>query len=321
MALLTLDAIRTAAHTIAGKVVRTPTVYSPALSQQLGTRTLLKLETLQLSGCFKPRGIFNKIASLDEKAKARGVVTVSGGNHGIAMAMICGANKIAATIVMPASAPLRSRQLVREHGATLLEAADVTEAFAMAEAAATDGGTYIHAYDDPAIVAGHGTLGLELIEDADEVTDVLISIGGGAMISGAATALKGMKPDVRIWGVETVGADAMTQALAAGAPVAITPSSISSTLGAPVVAARNLEHVQALVEAVIVVPDRDAVAGVLTLAEQAKVWAEPAAGCLIAAARQVVDRVGDAAVLGLVVCGGNVTVDAVAGWRQQFNLE
>ena len=180
--------------------------------------------------------------------------------------------------------------------------------------------TYVHSYDDPVIMAGHGTLGLELINDRPDLTDVLVSIGGGALISGVATAIKAHNPAVRVWGVETVGADAMTQALAADRPVDIRPSSISSTLGAPNVTERTLGHVKALVEEVLLVPDAEAVEGVLTLVQAAKLWVEPAAGCLVPAARRVIERVGADAHIGLVLCGGNVSFSDVSGWLERFSL-
>jgi threonine dehydratase len=149
--------------------------------------------------------------------------------------------------------------------------------------------------------------------------DVLVSIGGGALISGVATALRALLPGVRVWGVETDGADSMSRALAAGAPVPMTPTSIVTTLAPPYVSDLTLAHVSALVEDVILVPDADAVRGCLTFAEEAKIWAEPAAGCLVPAAHHVLDRIGPDARLGLVVCGGNVTTTDVARWVQRFS--
>ena len=227
---------------------------------------------------------------------------------------------LAAAIVMPQAAPERSKQRIRADGANLVLAPDVAAAFEIAEAERARGLTYVHAYDDPLIIAGHGTLGLEFIADAPDLTDVLVSIGGGALISGVATAIKAVKPAVRIWGVETVGADAMSQALAAKRPVQIKVTSISSTLGAPYVTERTLEHVRALVEDVIVVPDADAVAGVMTLAEEARVWVEPAAGCLIPAAREVIRRVGTSGTLGLVLCGGNASMQDTMRWIERFGV-
>jgi threonine dehydratase len=331
--LVTADAVRRAARTIAGHVQRTPTVASAGLSALLGRPVALKLETLQDSGCFKPRGIVNKVLSLSEAERARGLLTVSGGNHGIAMAMIARRMGLAATIVMPAAAPERSKARVRADGAELIVAPDVAAAFAVADEQRSRGLTYIHAYDDPVIVAGHGTAGLEMAADAPGLTDVLVSIGGGALAAGVATALKAADPAIRVWGVETEGADAMTRALAAGAPVPIRPTSISSTLGAPVVSALTLAHAKALLEDVLVVSDAEAVAGTVALAEEARCWVEPAAGCLVPAARRVIARTGGtgtggagtggagtggAGTLGLVLCGGNATLEQLAGWRERF---
>lgn len=318
--LVAIDDIRSAQRRIAGHVLRTPTVASAGLAALLGRPVALKLEILQDSGCFKPRGIVNKLLSLTAEERGRGVVTVSGGNHGIAMAMIARRMGLAAVIVMPAAAPERSKARVRADGAELIEAPDVTAAFAIAEAQRDRGLTYVHAYDDAAIIAGHGTLGLELAEEAPDLTDVLVSIGGGALSSGVAVALKAANPEVRIWGVETEGADAMTRALAAGTPVPIRPTSISSTLGAPVVAERTLAHARALLEDVLLVSDADAVAGMMTLAEEARCWVEPAAGCLVPAAREVIRRTGTAGPIGLVLCGGNATVAQLAGWQARFGL-
>ena len=141
-----------------------------------------------------------------------------------------------------------------------------------------------------------------------------MSIGRGALIAGVAVALKASLPDVRVWGVETEGADAMARALAAGEPVAIAPSSIASTLSAPHVSRLTLEHVRQLVEEVSVVSDADALRGVVGFAEEAKLWVEPATGCLVPAARQVIERVDDDVSLGFVVCGGNVTHSDVRAW-------
>jgi threonine dehydratase len=317
----TLEDIRKAEKSIEGHILRTPSVRSTFLADRLGASLALKLEILQFSGCFKPRGITNKIMSLSESELAAGLVTVSGGNHGVALARIACLMGLRVTIVMPQTAPRRSIESIRADGANLLLASDVSVAFTMAEQEQSRGLTYIHAYDDPSIIAGHGTLGLEFITDIPDLTDVVVSIGGGALISGVATAIKAVKPGVRMWGVETVGADAMSQALAVGHPVSIPVSSIASTLGAPQVTERTLEHVRALVEQVFVVSDAEAVAGVIEIAEEAKCWVEPAAGCLVPAARRVIERVGPNAAIGLVLCGGNISFGDVAKWVKQFGIQ
>ncbi|WP_252441022.1 threonine ammonia-lyase [Pseudonocardia humida] len=317
--LIGIDDIRAAADRIAPHVLRTPTLASPGLTAHLGVPVTLKLELLQRTGSFKPRASTHKLLSLTDAEKAAGVATVSGGNHGTALAAVAGSLGIAATVVMAESAPERSKAAVRAAGADLRLTPDMDGAFALLDELVAGGKTLVHPFDDPMVLAGHGTVGLEFATDAPDLTDVLVSVGGGAFVSGVATAFRALRPDVRVWGVETEGADAMTQALAAKSPVPVRLSSIASTLSAPHVSRLTLDHVSELVEDVLVVPDTDAVRGVLTLAEQAKVWTEPAAGCLVPAALRVLERVGPDARLGLVVCGGNVTFSDVAAWVRRFD--
>jgi len=316
--LISLDHITEAAERVAGHVVRTPTVPSPGLAHHLGVPVTCKMELLQRTGSFKPRGAVHKLLGLSAAERAAGVAAVSGGNHGIALADAAAALGVAATVVMPETAPQRSIAAARALGTDVRLTPDVSAAFALLDELVAAGRTLVHPFDDPAVIAGQGTVGLELAADAPDVTDVLVSIGGGALISGVATALRALLPQARVWGVETEGADSMSRAIAAGAPVTMTPTSIVATLAPPFVAELTLAHVSALVEDVIVVPDADAVRGCLTFAEEAKIWTEPAAGCLLPAAHQVLDRVGPDARLGLVVCGGNVTATDLAGWVQRF---
>ncbi|MFB8101139.1 pyridoxal-phosphate dependent enzyme, partial [[Kitasatospora] papulosa] len=193
-------------------------------------------------------------------------------------------------------------------------------AFALVEELRAKGLTLVHPFDDPVVIAAQGTVGLEFAQDAGELTDVLVSIGGGGLIAGVATALRARRPGVRIWGVETDGARAMSAALEAGGPVPVELSSIVSTLSAPSVSPITYEHVSALVTDVLTVTDAEAVRGTLDLADHAKVWAEPAAGCLLPAARRVLERVGEDARLGLVLCGGNATTADVTAWAERFGL-
>jgi threonine dehydratase len=318
--LIGISEIEAAAERITDHVVRTPTVPSPGLSALLGVPVTAKLELLQRTGSFKARGAAAKLLSLDEAERAAGVVAVSGGNHGIALAVMASALDVKATVVMPRSAPARSVELAQASGATVRLTESMDEAFATAARLRDEGLTLVHPFDDPVVVAGQGTVGLELAQDAGDLTDVLVSIGGGGLISGVAAALHALRPGVRVWGVETEGAQAMSEALAAGGPVPVAVSSISTTLSAPAVSQLTYDHVAALVEDVLVVPDRDAVQGCLDLAERAKVWAEPAAGCLLPAARRVCERAGGRVRLGLVVCGGNATTGDLMGWAERFGL-
>ncbi|MER6349972.1 threonine/serine dehydratase [Streptomyces sp. NPDC001595] len=312
--------IEAAAGRIAGHVVRTPTVPSPGLSALLGVPVTTKLELLQRTGSFKARGATAKLLSLSEAERAAGVVAVSGGNHGIALAVMAAALQVKATVVMPASA-VRSIELAEEAGASVRVTDGMAEAFRLMEVLRDEGLTLVHPFDDPVVVAAQGTVGLEFAEDAGELTDVLVSIGGGGLIAGVAAALRARRPGVRIWGVETEGAQAMSEALRAGGPVPVELSSIVSTLSAPSVSRLTYDHVSALVDEVLVVPDREAVRGCRDLAEHAKLWTEPAAGCLLPAARRVLERVGDGARLGLVVCGGNAPTGDLGDWTARFGLD
>ncbi|NUP45493.1 MAG: threonine/serine dehydratase [Streptomyces sp.] len=315
-----ISEVEAVAERIAGHVVRTPTLPSPGLTALLGVPVTVKLELLQRTGSFKVRGATAKLLSLSAAERAAGVVAVSGGNHGIAVAVMAAALDVKATVVMPRSAPARAIEMAESAGASVRLTDAMDEAFALMKRLQEEGLTLVHPFDDPVVVAGQGTVGLEFAADAGDVTDVLVSIGGGGLISGVATALRDRRPEVRIWGVETEGAQAMSEALATGGPVPVTLSSLVSTLSAPSVSQLTYDHVSALVHEVLVVPDREAVQGTLDLADHAKVWAEPAAGCLLPAARQVLQRVGEGARLGLVVCGGNATTADVTGWAERFGL-
>ncbi|MFI6559658.1 threonine/serine dehydratase [Streptomyces sp. NPDC050534] len=315
-----ISEVEAAAEIIAGHVVRTPTLPSPGLTTLLGAPVTVKLELLQRTGSFKARGATAKLLSLSDRERAAGVVAVSGGNHGIALAVMAAALHVKATVVMPRSAPARAVEIAEAAGASVRVTDDMAGAFALMTRLQDEGLTLVHPFDDPLVIAAQGTVGLEFAADAGELTDVLVSIGGGGLIAGVAAALRALRPDVRIWGVETEGAQAMSEALAAGGPVPVDLSSIVSTLCAPAASQLTYDHVSALVHEVLVVPDREAVRGTLDLADHAKVWAEPAAGCLLPAARQVLDRVGEDVRLGLVVCGGNATTGDVMGWAERFGL-
>ncbi|WP_230208127.1 pyridoxal-phosphate dependent enzyme [Microlunatus sp. Gsoil 973] len=256
---------------------------------------------------------------MTEEERRHGVVAVSGGNHGIAVAVMAAALGVAATVVMPQSAPEDSIGRARAAGARVELTDGMPAAFARVDELRTEGLVLVHPFDDEIVVAGQGTVGLELAEDAGQLTDVLVSVGGGGLIAGVAVALKGLRPELRIWGVEPEGARALTDAIGAGRPVPATLSSMISTLSAPQVSQLTLQHA-ALLEDVLLVSDRDCVAGTLQLADRAKVWIEPADGSLLPAARQVLDRVGPKARLGFVLSGGNATTYDVRRWADRFGL-
>ena len=190
---VTLADIQAAAARIAGKIRRTPTYFSAGLSARLGVETVVKVESLQLGGSFKVRGCFNKLMALSERELARGVVTVSGGNHAIAVALVAKTMGCRALVLMPQNAAAFNVEMARGLGAEIELCADSIEAFAKAEVYAAQGMTNIHSYDDPAIIAGHGSLGLEMNNDVGGRLDhVFISIGGGGFAAGVGAAMKGL---------------------------------------------------------------------------------------------------------------------------------
>ena len=318
---VTLADIQAAATRIAGKVRRTPTFMSAGLSARLGVETVVKVESLQLAGSFKVRGCYNKLLGLSEAERARGVVTVSGGNHAIAVSLVASMLGIRALVLMPKNvAPLNIR-LTQEAGGEVELCEDALAAFSKAEEYEGKGMTHVHSYDDPAIIAGHGTVGLELAADAGgRIDHVFISIGGGGFSAGLGAALKGLDPAVRIHGVETEGATTMTQALEAGKPVPIRPTSIARTLGAPFATERTMAAARQFLEEIVVVPDAEAVSELVWVLQNGRVLLEPAASCTVAAAMARRDQFKPGERIALVLCGSNVALDDIERWRQEFGV-
>ena len=313
--MITLEEIQQARGSIDGMVARTPLVTSRTLSERLGTTVSLKLELFQRTGSFKPRGAFNQLLGLSDEERSRGVVGVSGGNFAQGLAYAGQQLGVATTIVMPEGTPDNYVEATRGYGATVVMAPSMSAAFELVDELVESGLTATHPFDNLNMMRGNGTLGLEVVEDAPDVTDVFVSIGGGGFIAGVAAAVKGLRPRARVWGVETDGGDAMSRALAAGEVVTMEPTSIAKTLNAPWVSEDTLDAVQRLVESVTVVSDSEAIDALVFLLERAKVLTEPAASCTLVAADRLRDRLGDHVVL--VLCGGNVVLDDVVKWREQ----
>jgi threonine dehydratase len=317
--MLPLELVCQAQHRIRGRVHRTPLVRSAALSDRLGVPVWVKPELLQKTGSFKPRGAFNKMLTLTADERARGVVAVSGGNHAQAVAYAARELGVRATIAMPAGTPRNYLDATRGYGAEVVLAPDIRAAFAEVRRLQAAGMVLVHPFDDPLLAAGQGTIGLEILEDLPGVTHVYVSIGGGGLIAGVSSALKAVKPDVTVVGVETEGADAMARALAAGHPVELPAiTSIARTLGAPTVSDFTLGLVRELVSEVVVVDDAATVAALTFILERTKYLTEPAAACgLVAAERHRARfRPGDQVVL--LLCGGNVSLDDVCAFRTRF---
>jgi threonine dehydratase len=281
----------------------------------LCTNVFVKYELFQKTGSFKARGAFNKLLSLTAEERARGAVAVSGGNHAQAVAYAARELGMRAIIVMPATTPQVYVDATRGYGAAIDLQPSIADAFAETERYQAEGMVFVHPFDDPTVMAGQGTVGLEIVEDLSDVTDVIVSIGGGGLAAGVASAIKSHDPAIRIWGVETVGADAMSQALAAGRPVTLPGiTSIAKTLGAPSVSEITLAYARQYLENVTVVSDRDAVDAMVTILERLKVMTEPAASCTLAAARRLTGNFSSDSKVVLILCGGNTGVRDLCGY-------
>ncbi|WP_047337050.1 MULTISPECIES: pyridoxal-phosphate dependent enzyme [Pseudomonas] len=312
--LIDFKSIVAAAQRIDGSVVRTPTVESSMLAGMVERPVFLKLENLQAGGSFKARGVLNKFSSLQEGLGDSHFVAVSGGNFGIAIGEAAKRFGARVTVIMPESAPSSSVERIRASGSTVIVEADVHAAFARAKALEAEGYVVIDDCADTLIAEGHGTLALEFIADCPSLTDVFVAVGGGAMLAGVATALKAIKPGIRVWGVETAGAHSMSQALQAGRPVDIDVRSIVSTLGVPIIDELMFAHARHYVEDMVVVPDEEAIKGMLSFAQGARQWVELASGALVPAVVATAPRLPADAVIGLVVCGGNISLQDMTKW-------
>lgn len=304
-----INDIRAAQERIATYVRRTPLEYSESLSRRVGTRVFVKYELFQKTGAFKARGAFNKLLTMTENERGNGVVAVSGGNHAQAVAYASQVLGVDAVIIMPQSTPQVYVDATRGYGATVDLQPTIAAAFEKIKAYQDEGRVFLHPFDDPLIMAGQGTVGLEIMDDLPGATDVIVSIGGGGLAGGVATAVKSIKPDIKVWGVETVGADAMSQALEAGRPVDLAAiTSIAKTLGAPHVSEATLGLAQKYLESVTLIPDADAVEALIFIAERLKVITEPAASCTLAAAEKLSDNFNSDSNVVLILCGGNTGV-------------
>jgi threonine dehydratase len=309
--MITLDNIKQAAEIAKPYVKRTPQWQSDSLSQKLNTNVYLKLELFQHSGSFKPRGAFNQMLALNESERKKGVVAVSGGNFARAVAYVSQQLDVDAIVCMPENAPKGSIAATRNYGAQVELVPDAMVAFARADELVEQGRTSLHAFDNPHQIAGNGMVSLEIFEDCPQITDIIISIGGGGLIAGQIVALKALKPSIRIWGVETEGAPTMKTALDTGKVVNIKPVSLSKTLGAPFVGEDALQLCRDHLEELLIVTDQDAIIAQQTLIENDKIAPELAASATLAAADQLKDQFTPDSHVVLLMCGGNDNVDDI----------
>jgi threonine dehydratase len=304
--------VRAAAARIAGRVARTPAIRSDSISRATGAEVVLKLDTLQVTGSFKERGAANRLALLGTAEREAGVIAMSAGNHAAALARHAQLLGITAVIVMPVNTPLTKVTLtgalgarVVLHGETVAEAAE--HAHTLAE---SEGRVFIHPYDDPGVMAGQGTLALELLEDFPDLEVLSIPVGGGGLIAGCAVAATALRPGIEVIGVEVAAYAALAQRLA-GLPVSVGGSTIAEGIAVRDIGVAPLAAIRAHVADVLVVPERAVEEAIALLAEGAKVVAEGAGATGLAALLAFPERFAGRRV-GIPVCGGNIDARILA---------
>jgi threonine dehydratase len=307
--MISLDDVSAAAARIEGIAHRTPVLTSRHLDELTGGQVFLKAENLQRIGAFKFRGACNAVASLGATERARGVATVSSGNHAQALALAARLHDAPATILMPADAPANKLAATRGLGAEVIEFdryATDREAL-LAELVAERGLVPIHPYDDVRVMAGQGTVALELLEQAGPLDVLLVCVGGGGLIAGCATAAKALAPGIRVVGVEPEAGDDTLRSLVAGERVRIdVPRTIADGQQVPTPGELTFPVIQERVDEIVLASDAEIVAAMRLLFERLKTVAEPSGACALAAL--LAGRVDVAGLrVGVTLSGGNVT--------------
>jgi threonine dehydratase len=311
---VTLEDVRAAARNIEGRVYRSPCVKSTALSQLLGATTYLKLDNLQATGSFKERGACNRLLHLSHDEKRRGVICASAGNHAQGVAYHARALGIPVTVVMPKYAPLVKISNTRGFGANVIlsgESFDDARCQAM-EAAKRDGLVYIPGFDDPLIIAGAGTMGLEILEDVPAVDAIFVPVGGGGLASGIIAAVKPQRPEVDIYALESTHAPTLHASLAAGV-VTHTPTrpSLADGLAVAEIGKLCFEIIRGQLKDCLLVDEPQIASAILRLLEVEKTLVEGAAAITLAGAIQVRERLAGQTIV-LVLCGGNIDVTVLS---------
>jgi threonine dehydratase len=304
---VSIDDIRAARELLRDVTVTTPILESRSLSSKIGGPVYLKCENLQRAGSFKSRGAYVRIARLTDEERARGVVAASAGNHAQGVALAARLLGSKAVVFMPAGAPLPKVVATRAYGAEVVfESAGVDACLAAANAYADEtGAVFIHPFDHPDVVAGQGTVGLEILEQCPDVRTILVGVGGGGLIAGIAAAVKAVRPDVRVVGVQAERAAAFPPSLAAGRPIMVEPSATMAdgiSVGRP--GDLTFEMVSKLVDSVVTVSEESLSEAMVNCLERSKQVVEPAGAVGVAA---LLDRPQEfEAPVVTVLSGGNI---------------
>ena len=304
--LVSHDRMVAAREVIRGRLHYTPVMSSAYLSDRVGAPVHLKLELFQKTGSFKPRGVLNRLANMSDEERRRGLITLSAGNHAQAVAWAAREYGVPATVVMPSRATQAKVDATRGYGGDVLQTDGDLLATALELQRERDL-TLVHPFDCPFVIAGQGTLGLEVVEQVPDVETVVVGVGGGGLIAGVAAAVKATRPNARVIGVEPVGAAGMTESLRRGEPVRLDRlDTIADGLAAPFAGRLNYLHVRELVDDMVLVTDDEIIAAIPVLMERCKVMPEPAGAAAVAAllAGKVTLASGSTTVA--VVSGGNI---------------
>ena len=320
---VTLERIRATRELVAPRVHHTPMLSSATAARFAGTATgarpaddrlYLKAESLQKTGSFKPRAALARIASLTRDERARGAITISAGNAGQAYAWAGREAGVPVTVVMPEAAVRSKVDACRGYGAeVVLHGRDVGQTLArMHELVETRGLTVVHPYDQPEVIAGNGSLGLEILEDLPDVDVVVVGVGGGGLISGVTIALKESKPTIRVYGVEPETSDALRRGIEAGEPVPIVPTSVADGLGAPHGGRFAIAIARRYLDGIVLIDDPTILAGVRFGLERLKLVLEPAGSAALAAVLTGAIPIHEGDRVCVILSGGNVATDRLA---------
>jgi len=306
--------IQAAAERIAGQLHRTPLFSARTLGDRAGVELFLKCESFQKTGSFKPRGALNKVLSLSAVERGRGLVTVSAGNHAQAVAWAARHVGAPCVVVMPTGAPRSKLDAVRGYGAEVVLHEDRATLFdRLHEVERERSLTFIHPFDDPAVLAGAGTVGLELIQDLPELEVVVVPVGGGGLLGGVASAVKGARPAVRVVAVELQAGPGLAPALAAGQPVPVArpADTLADGMTPPFVGALPLAIARCCVDQIVSVTESEIIDALVLLMTRAKLYVEGSGAAALAAilARKFPVRPGARVVA--IVSGGNVDPERI----------
>jgi threonine dehydratase len=313
--MVTLQDVQAALARVRDRIYLSPCARSETLSRLTGTDAWLKLENLQMTGAYKERGALNKLLLLPDADRAHGLITASAGNHAQAVAYHAGRLGVKATIVMPEATPIMKVANTRAHGArVVLHGANYDEAYAEARRLEqVERLTFVHPFDDPHVIAGQGTIALEVLEQEPGLDAIIVPIGGGGLVSGVAVAAKALKPGIKVIGVETEVLPSMLQAVEAGRPVTLeAANTIADGIAVKRAGDLTLEHVRKLVDEIVTVSEEEIASAILYLLEREKTVVEGAGAVGVAALMQRKIRGLEGKKTCAVVSGGNIDVNLVA---------